>query len=203
MSGAGQSRGFCECPRQVRLASECGQTMRRSESTRCATMYGPAARTSGKTSKGHHGTQSLGCAGQTVRPSLHSISQTSAGKLLMLNYPVSDVREIAAVLDLSWCIGSSRSIIPRWAGPRSKAVKAASHALSPTSATKSAIIGNRRTSPDHTSLARGTTPLGWQGMQQLPRAFSKNSCAGGPSGYPYVGFCGQPGGESSKSCWRP
>ena len=51
-------------------------------------MYGPAARTSGKTSKGHHGTQSLGCAGQTVRPSLHSISQTSAGKLLMLNYPV-------------------------------------------------------------------------------------------------------------------
>jgi len=38
--------------------------------------------TSGKTSKGHHGTQSLGCAGQTVRPSLHSISQTSAGKLL-------------------------------------------------------------------------------------------------------------------------
>src|SRR2546426_12064462 len=37
--------------------------------------------TSGKTSKGHHGTQPLGCAGQTVRPSLHSISQTSAGKL--------------------------------------------------------------------------------------------------------------------------
>src|SRR5712664_3562997 len=31
--------------------------------------------TSGKTSLGHHGTQSLGCAGQTVRPSLHSISQ--------------------------------------------------------------------------------------------------------------------------------
>jgi hypothetical protein len=26
---------------------------------------------------GHHGTQSRGCAGQTVRPSLHSISQTS------------------------------------------------------------------------------------------------------------------------------
>jgi len=39
--------------------------------------------TSGKTSKGHHGTQSLGCAGQTVRPSLHSISQTSAGKVLI------------------------------------------------------------------------------------------------------------------------
>jgi hypothetical protein len=40
--------------------------------------------TSGKTSKGHYGTQSLGCAGQTVRPSLHSISQTSAGKLSIL-----------------------------------------------------------------------------------------------------------------------
>ena len=39
--------------------------------------------TSGKTSKGHFGTQSLGCAGQTVRPSLHSISQTSAGKVLI------------------------------------------------------------------------------------------------------------------------
>src|SRR5258706_13982689 len=42
--------------------------------------------TSGKTSLGHHGTQSLGCAGQTVRPSLHSISQTSVGKLSILNY---------------------------------------------------------------------------------------------------------------------
>src|SRR5260370_36966034 len=31
----------------------------------------------GKTSKGHYGTQSLGCAGQTVRPSLHSISHQS------------------------------------------------------------------------------------------------------------------------------
>ena len=40
--------------------------------------------TSGKTSKGHFGTQSLGCAGQTVRPSVHSISQTSAGKLSIL-----------------------------------------------------------------------------------------------------------------------
>src|SRR6476620_4396929 len=38
--------------------------------------------TNGKTSKGHIGTQSRGCAGQTVRPSLHSISQTSVGKLL-------------------------------------------------------------------------------------------------------------------------
>jgi hypothetical protein len=38
-----------------------------------------------KTSKGQVGTQSLGCAGQTVRPSLHSISQTSAGKLSILN----------------------------------------------------------------------------------------------------------------------
>src|SRR5437899_563495 len=45
--------------------------------------------TSGKTSLGHHGTQSLGCAGQTVCPSLHSISQTSVGKLLILNYSVS------------------------------------------------------------------------------------------------------------------
>jgi len=35
-----------------------------------------------KTSTGHHGTQSRGCAGQTVRPSPHSISQTSVGKLL-------------------------------------------------------------------------------------------------------------------------
>src|ERR671935_3074628 len=34
--------------------------------------------------EGHFGTQSLGCAGQTVRPSLHSISQTSAGKLLII-----------------------------------------------------------------------------------------------------------------------
>jgi hypothetical protein len=45
--------------------------------------------TSGKTSKGHYGTQSLGCAGQTVRPSLHSISQTSAGKLSILKLLVS------------------------------------------------------------------------------------------------------------------
>jgi hypothetical protein len=36
-----------------------------------------------ETSLGHHGTQSRGCAGQTVRPSPHSISQTSAGKLLI------------------------------------------------------------------------------------------------------------------------
>jgi hypothetical protein len=36
-----------------------------------------------KTSKlSHNGTQSCGCAGQTVRPSPHSISQTSAGKLV-------------------------------------------------------------------------------------------------------------------------
>ena len=45
--------------------------------------------TNGKTSLGHHGTQSLGCAGQTVRPSLHSNSQTSVGKLSILNYSVS------------------------------------------------------------------------------------------------------------------
>ena len=38
--------------------------------------------TNGKTSKGHVGTQSRGCAGQTVHPSRHSISQTSVGKLL-------------------------------------------------------------------------------------------------------------------------
>jgi hypothetical protein len=51
-----------------------------------------------KTSKGHLGTQSHGCAGQTVRPSLHSISQALAGKLLILSYSISllmfDVREI-------------------------------------------------------------------------------------------------------------
>jgi hypothetical protein len=39
--------------------------------------------TNGKTSKlSHNGTQSCGCAGQTVRPSPHSISQTSVGKLV-------------------------------------------------------------------------------------------------------------------------
>jgi hypothetical protein len=39
--------------------------------------------TSGKASKwGHFGTQSCGCAGQTDRPSPHSISQTSVGKLV-------------------------------------------------------------------------------------------------------------------------
>jgi hypothetical protein len=50
--------------------------------------------TNGKTSKGQVGTQSLGCAGQTVCPSLHSISQTSAGKLSILNLVslLSDVR---------------------------------------------------------------------------------------------------------------
>src|ERR1700721_2434464 len=48
--------------------------------------------TSGKTSLGHHGPQSLGCAGQTVRPSLHSISQTSVGKLSILNYSFSVLR---------------------------------------------------------------------------------------------------------------
>src|SRR5207247_10981277 len=45
--------------------------------------------TNGKASKGQIGTQSLGCAGQTVRPSLHSTSQTSAGKLSVLSYSVS------------------------------------------------------------------------------------------------------------------
>jgi hypothetical protein len=54
--------------------------------------------TSGKTSLGHHGTQSHGCAGQTVRPSLHSISQALAGMLLILSYSVFllmfEVREI-------------------------------------------------------------------------------------------------------------
>ena len=42
--------------------------------------------TSRETSLGHHGTQSHGCAGQTVRPSLHSISQALAGKLLILSF---------------------------------------------------------------------------------------------------------------------
>jgi len=36
--------------------------------------------TAEKTSKGHHGTPSLGCVGPTVRPSLHSISQNLGGK---------------------------------------------------------------------------------------------------------------------------
>src|SRR5258707_218748 len=38
--------------------------------------------TTGEASEDHYGTQSRDCAGQTVRPSLHSISQTSVGKLL-------------------------------------------------------------------------------------------------------------------------
>jgi hypothetical protein len=53
--------------------------------------------TSGKTSLGHHGTKYHGCAGQSVRPSLHSISQALAGKLLILSYSLPlmfDVREI-------------------------------------------------------------------------------------------------------------
>jgi hypothetical protein len=40
--------------------------------------------TSGKTSKGQIATQSRGCAGQTVRPSLHP-SRTLAGKLSVSN----------------------------------------------------------------------------------------------------------------------
>jgi hypothetical protein len=40
---------------------------------------------SDKTSLGQIGTQSLGCAGQTVRPSLHSISQTRQESGLFLN----------------------------------------------------------------------------------------------------------------------
>jgi hypothetical protein len=50
--------------------------------------------TRGKTSKGHHGTRSLGCAGQTVRPSLHSISQSSVGKQSILMSSVSVLRSI-------------------------------------------------------------------------------------------------------------
>ena len=50
--------------------------------------------TIGKTSKGHFGTQSRGCAGQTVRPSHHSISQTSVGMLSILMYSVSVFRSI-------------------------------------------------------------------------------------------------------------
>jgi class 3 adenylate cyclase len=46
--------------------------------------------TSGETSLGHYGTQSQGCAGQTVRPSPHSISQTSVGTH-ELTSSVSDV----------------------------------------------------------------------------------------------------------------
>ena len=36
--------------------------------------------------KGQNGTQSLGCAGQTVCPSLHSISQTLVGKLSIFSF---------------------------------------------------------------------------------------------------------------------
>src|SRR3974390_1504583 len=54
--------------------------------------------TSGKTSLGRHGTQSRGCAGQTVRPSLHSISQTSVGKLSIVD--VLSLR-VAFFLDVS------------------------------------------------------------------------------------------------------
>ena len=50
---------------------------------------------------GHLGTQSRGCAGQTVRPSLHSISQTSAGKLF--NGPFE-------LLLCQWCRLGSRRI---------------------------------------------------------------------------------------------
>ena len=55
--------------------------------------------TSGKASVDHYGTQSRGCAGQTVRPSLHSISQALAGeavdpKLLGVSLLMFEVREI-------------------------------------------------------------------------------------------------------------
>jgi hypothetical protein len=48
------------------------------------------------------------------------------------------------------------------------------------------------------SLAGSKTPPG------LARhATNCREASGGPSVYPYVGFCGQPAGESSKSCCRP
>jgi hypothetical protein len=63
----------------------------------------------GKTSKGHYGTPSLGCAEQTVRPSRQSISQTSAGMLLaedspyppILIFDVSAFTEPIPLVDLS------------------------------------------------------------------------------------------------------
>src|SRR5262245_18646747 len=42
----------------------------------------------GQTSKGHYGTQSLGCAGQTVRPSFHSISQTRRERVILVSEPL-------------------------------------------------------------------------------------------------------------------
>src|SRR2546430_15530114 len=50
-----------------------------------------------QTSKGQIGTQSRGCAGQTVRPSLHSISQTSAGKLVNGPIRTSQLLTLAAL----------------------------------------------------------------------------------------------------------
>ena len=52
--------------------------------------------TGGKTSLGHHSIQSHGRARQTVRPSLHSISQALAGEAVdpKLLGPMFDVREI-------------------------------------------------------------------------------------------------------------
>src|SRR6202022_3885346 len=101
LSPAGMAASLAALARAVRCKTEAP----RPTNVRAATMYqasnvehllraimGIRAHprlTSGKTSLGHHGTQSLGCAGQTVRPSLHSISQTSAGKLSILNYSVS------------------------------------------------------------------------------------------------------------------
>jgi hypothetical protein len=56
-----------------------------------------------KTSKGHFGTQSLGCAGQSVHPSLHSISQTSAGSFGIVYFISSlstSVKTLALVFNL-------------------------------------------------------------------------------------------------------
>src|ERR1700741_3453070 len=45
--------------------------------------------TTGEASKDHFGTQSHGCAGQTVRPSLHSISQTRRERYVVIQSPFS------------------------------------------------------------------------------------------------------------------
>src|SRR5207237_8233421 len=101
---ARRSRHVSNVPECMARAVRCKTEAPRPTNVRAATMYqasdvehllraimGIRAHprlTNGKTSLGHHGTQSLGCAGQTVRPSLHSISQTSVGKLSILNYSV-------------------------------------------------------------------------------------------------------------------